>query len=176
MHITYRLGTVGTTSRHSCDAYGIPFPPTSPSASPSSCASSCRLPSVGLPGPRSPGNLGAPPPHPRMILTDRARSLAHWCDGSAEQDQDAGHRGRDESHEEQQERLEGQNIKVSRQGGRVQSRRSGVRRSRVLITVLAISGQSGPVEPRNCTAESRSRQCRGSHSDSSRSAGGRRLN
>src|SRR5215472_18865953 len=34
-------------------------------------------------------------PHPRMILSDRARSLVHWCDGAAEQDQEAAFQGQD---------------------------------------------------------------------------------
>jgi len=31
-----------------------------------------------------------------MILADRARSLVHWSDGGAEQDQDAGTEGQDQ--------------------------------------------------------------------------------
>ena len=51
--------------------------------------------------PRSPT---AEDPHPMIyttcrgatILIDRARSLVHWCDGVAQQDQDAGTEGQDQ--------------------------------------------------------------------------------
>ncbi len=84
-----------------------------PGGSPASAAARCSL-RPGRPrrlrARRSPGRSlwrpwpSRPPLHLRMILTVRARSRVHWCEGQAEQDQDAGFRGQDQQQEDREQR------------------------------------------------------------------------